>query len=758
MTVNQSMRIERGQQYSEARATAGQRNPVLTQGMGLLSIAVLIPLHGIWVAQVLLVVLLLVVPGVILLRALHVSGQSIADHPIYVPSASLLVLTASGLAVDVIGAGLGIAAPLRAIPLFVGLEVICIALAAISVNAPPETQIPWHELSRPAWLALPMLLPLIAAAGALRLNSGHTNHVALFALTAVLVLLIVTFWIAPQFDESMLTMIVYASGLALMWSFSLRGDSVYGFDISAEYYSLHQTVLAGVWHFSHAEDAYGAMLSVTVLPTELHALTGVSDLLVFKAIYPLLGALFPVAVFGLARRVLVTRWAFVAASLVVMQSTFFQELTALARQEVSSVLFAALIVAVLDTRSSRRARWVFATLLSLGMVVSHYSTTYLAIPLLGGALILQWIVSGFRKIPRLTGSVLLVFGVTVVAAALWYGPLTDSTANVSQFVGAAKTQGVSLLPNQGGNLLSTYLQGEELQQMTPSKYQQYISKYYATNVTYVKPLPNAGQSQYALQPAPAETIPVTWQLGLSLTSLAGVLIQQLMNVLAGVGALVLALRRKASRAAHLVGFIGLAAMAILMLTRLSGTIAQYYNPARAFLQSMIVLAIAMCWLFQRVGAKWKGTRPVILVVCSASLAVFLGGTSTMVGALFGGGTTANLANNNADYQNFDVSSQELAAASWVTGQATPNELIYADRYAQLRLSTVEGTRNGVLGDITPQTIDQNAWVYESRTNQVDGIARSVTGNYEATYAFPKKFLNANFDIVYDNGISEVYHR
>ena len=205
-------------------------------------------------------------------------------------------------------------------------------------------------------------------------------------------------------------------------------------------------------------------------------------------------------------------------------------------------------------------------------------------------------------------------------------------------------------------------------------------------------------------------------MGLNLSNLAGLLVQQLANLLAGIGSLVLALRRKEPEIARQVGLLGLGAMAILLLTRLSGTIAQYYNPDRAFLQSTIVLAIAICFLFQRLGARWAASRPAILVTCTASLAVFLVGSSNMAGVLFGGGTTTNLANSSTDYQNFDVSSQELAAASWINEEASPSQLIYADRYAQLRLNSVAGTRNGVLGDITPETIDQNAWVYASRTN------------------------------------------
>ena len=67
-------------------------------------------------------------------------------------------------------------------------------------------------------------------------------------------------------------MVIYAAGLASMWSDSLRGDPLYGFDIATEYQRAQQTITTAVWHPTHSNDAYGAMLSITVLPAELHAL------------------------------------------------------------------------------------------------------------------------------------------------------------------------------------------------------------------------------------------------------------------------------------------------------------------------------------------------------------------------------------------------------------------------------------------------------------------------------------------------------
>ena len=740
------------------RESAGLRHPLTMPAVGLALLAVLTPLHGSWAVQLLIVPVLFVVPGVILLRALRVRGKTIASNPVYVPASSILVLLFSGLAIDLIGPRVGIAAPLRVAPLLITLEVVCAALLACSLSAPRETEIPWSLLSRPVRMAWPLLIPLLSAAGALRLNSGHSGFVADVAIVVVLITGIAGFLFTAWFDDGLLMVGVFAIALAMMWSFSLRGNLVYGFDISSEYYSLEQTVTSGIWHINHANDAYGAMLSLTILPAELHAVSGIPALLVFKVVYPVIGALFPVAVFNLARRLLGGRWAFMASLLVVMQQTFFQQMPALARQEVGTLLFAAVVLVALDAHQSRRTQWTFVCLLSLGVVVSHYSTAYLAIALFGIAVVLQWVASWIRQVPRITGAALLAFVISIAGTTAWYGALTHSSSNVTQFVQTAEGQGINLLPNQGTNPLTTYLQGESEQQMTPTQYENFTHSSISQNDKFITPLPDASKPQYALQPASDPTPPVTSQSGTSALNLADLLIQQLLNLLAGISALVLALQRKAPVIVRQIGLLGLAGMVILTLARVSGTIAQEYNPQRAFLQMMIILAISICWVFQQIGRRWKKTRSPILTIGALSFGLFFVGSSGISGVVFGGGTAANLANTGDDYQEFVKTTPDVAAAGWVNQAAPPGQLIYADNYGELLLNTVAGNRSGVFDAIAPETLDQHAWVYATTANLTDNIVRALSGNNSASYAFPKGFLTSNFNLVYTNGSSEVFHR
>jgi uncharacterized membrane protein len=721
-------------------------------------IGVLTPFRERWPVQLALVLLLLIVPGLILLRALRIPSRAVSSFPVYVPCASLMVLLISGLGVDFLAPSLGVVEPLRTVPLLAGFEVTCLVLLAASFRAPSSVSLPWRSLTLPVSLAWPMILPLIAAGGALRLNDGYGDAIALVALSLGVLGLIFALLMAPRLDNALLAMVLYAVSLALMWSFSLRGDLTYGFDIDSEYYALQQTIVTGIWHTSHPGDAYGAMLSVTVLPAQLHAMTGLTGLFVFKILYPAIGALLPVAVYGLARRVLSQRWAFAAAALLLVQASFFQELPGLARQEITLVLFAAVIAAMLDTELPRPARWTLVGVLSVAMALSHYSTAYMAIALFGVALPLQWLLSWIRRMPHVTGSVAIAFIATLVSAAVWYGPVTHSTSNVRQFEATLKSSGLELLPSQAGGLLSAYLRDGQSSSFTASQYAQQAHAYYAAHVPYVTPLPDASRPKYALKDSAPPAPPVRFPLAASGINLGELLVQQLVNLLALIGALMMVFRRRSAFLARQVGILTLASLLLLGLIRLSSTLAQLYNPERAFLQDLVVVAIGVFATIDSPAPEKRLRETFAAVVAAGALALTLAGGSGLTNAFVGGGEAVNLANTGEDYEHFYITTPEVAAAQWLGPLIRPGQLVYADRYGALRLAATVGAPQGLTLDVTPMTMNQSAWVYADRTNVVDDRASILFGSSTTTYVFPTLFLNQNFNVVYTNGSSEAYHR
>jgi hypothetical protein len=173
---------------------------------------------------------------------------------------------------------------------------------------------------------------------------------------------------------------------------------------------------------------------------------------------------------------------------------------------------------------------------------------------------------------------------------------------------------------------------------------------------------------------------------------------------------------------------------------------------------MAVMVIAACWPLSPVAPRPRRWQPGIVLAGAVSLAVMFGYNSGLADAALGGGTATNLANSGEDYERFAMTTPELAAAQWLGAAAQPGQLFYADRYAQLPLIAMTGIGRGLMLDVTPMTLDQHGWVYASTSNVVDGRGRAQFNGDDVVYAFPSRFLHDNYNLVYTNGSSEVFHR
>jgi GT2 family glycosyltransferase len=766
-------------------------------GAALVLIAGLAQLRDLWAARLVLVPLLLVVPGCLLLRALRVPGARVVAFPLYVPAASLVVLMVSGLVADlvvpllgpalgpVLGAGFDPQAPLRPGPTLAVLELCCVGLFLAGVPAPAETAIPWRWPAPAAWLSPVLLLPPLAAAGALRLTHERGAAVAMVALAGCALALIFGVVRARHIGAGRLAVLLYAVSLAMMWSYALRGDLVYGYDIAAEYAVAQETATSGLWVTGPHPDAYGAMLSITVLPTQLHALTGLPVVLVLKLVYPAVFALFPVGIFHLAARFLPRHWAFAAAAFVVAQGALTQQLPALARQEVALLLFAALCGALLDAGLARWSKVALLGLFGPAIVVSHYTTAYFTIAMLGGALTVWAVLLVARRGGPAPWPVAAGLLPAVLAGALWYVPITQSANNVGEFRAALSADGLRLLPGieATGGLISGFLRGTDVIRIPTYRYAKEVVPKYRPPKLAVTPAADADDPKWALGDAKTPAPPRVLPLVSALLAVGVLLIQQLANLLALAGALIMALHRRTTAPVRQVGLLALPMLGLLVLLRLSATFAAAYNQSRAQVQALTIVSVALFWLLHRAtrgGAldpgrhvqvtparpprslphrvlSWPRRRSYVLAAAAVML-VFASGSGFDTLAL-GGERAANIAAEGEDCERFCMYSPEPAGASWL-GRASAGspDRVYADRYAQLRLFAALGPGQTLQTDITPQTLDRHAWIYASRTNIVHRRARSLFDDKLALYAFPTRFVEAHYDLVYTSGVTKVFHR
>jgi uncharacterized membrane protein len=729
--------------------------------LGLVVLDAAVAGNSIWLLRFVAALVLLFVPGQFLLQALRVPSHAIRRCIVYLPAASVVVLVSVGLAVDVVGPVLGVHQPLRVVPLLVGLNLTLAALGLAGAQAGEEHRLrPADLLEQARWL-WPLLLPLAAIVAADRLNAGMGNGLVVAILVAILLIVPVVAVLASRMHSQHLHVVIYGVGLAATLLTSMRSSYVVGYDISSEYFDFHQTVATGIWHFGHLSP-YEAMLSLTVLPAAMHAFIGGQDVWIFKLVYPALFAFFPVAVFDLARRFLSRRTAFVAAAIVLVQSYFFQQQPEIARQELALVVFAALVCVCLDSGLERRSQLIFVAVLSATLVVCHYSTTYVTMALLLVGAVLLRLTSKRRTLRIRALPLAIAVAVMASVALLWYLPLTHSTSNITYAVQSFEKNGIVLLPGRqkGESVIGAYFNGVRRPPASPSTYQREVAAAYSTSDPFLVPLRAAGQARYDLRSSEPADLPTR------VAGLAGpigtlqFLVQQLINALGVVGCLVLALRRRAGLLPRAVGFLGLASLAVLAASRLSGTLAADYNSSRLFLQCLFVVSVAGAALFEVVTKtlllRWA--RPSLLCSFAAALGLSFAVSSGLAGAVDGGGPALVLYNAGEDYDRLYVTPPEQATSAWLAANTAPGRIVYADNYGALQLREFTGLQNSVFTAVTPRTIDRFAWVYASRSNVVLGRTWGETTSGELDLAFPSAFLNRYFDVVYSTGTTEVFHR
>jgi hypothetical protein len=264
--------------------------------------------------------------------------------------------------------------------------------------------------------------------------------------------------------------------------------------------------------------------------------------------------------------------------------------------------------------------------------------------------------------------------------------------------------------------------------------------------------------RYSLRDSPIPIPPEKWRLGFNVLGLGLLIIEQIVNVLAALGALMMILRRKASLISRQVGLLALATTMLLTVLRFSGTLAVAYGQERAQLQGLVLLSISMCWTIRSLAGVRNRRKARVLTLAAISLAVVLVNTSYLVTAVLGGKPSVNLANTGPGFEYFYTTRPEVAAARWLGKAARPGQLVYTDEYGQVPLAIVTDIRRGLFIDLTPLTINQHAWVYASRANIINRRAFALYNEHIASYVFPASFLDANFDLVFTDGSSEVFHR
>lgn len=398
---------------------------------------------GWWPIKVVLFFCLSFLPGVALLRLLHIKPKSFSIGVLYSFGLSILVLMISGLFANQLLPIFGVQHPLEfwwILGVWMSVTA-CIIAACIITNHQTIHFKKWpkNAFAWPTWLliGLSMMLPCLAVAGAFRLNNGGDGLFALITLGFAAALIIYTFLLRHRLSDGVIIWSIFILGLTILLMTSLRSWDIVGHDIEREYHVYTLTHVNALWNIGIFRDPYNACLSITILPEMFTRLLDVSGLVVFKVILQIIFAACPAVLYVLLRQYVPKLASLVGCILFISYPTFINDSAMLTRQGIAYLFFT---LALLTLSNKPHDKWqkLLFLLCVLGTVFSHYSTSYMFVALFGGAVICKLIVTWWHKwrdrpLPhRLRHTILsptfalLIFGMTF----LWYSQITGTSTRL----------------------------------------------------------------------------------------------------------------------------------------------------------------------------------------------------------------------------------------------------------------------------------------------------------------------------------------
>lgn len=342
--------------------------------------------------------ILLYLPGVLITRLLKLHALDSLELFLTRVGLSISFVIITGLLLNTTHFVLGIQRPLNTSAIIITFTLLLIfLLAACKIqNVLPNYHATYMSSLRKfnfrniAYVAISSCIPIVSILGALRLNNGGDNLLSMITLGMIIVIsgVLLFFNISVQ----KYSYAIYSISLGLLLLVSLRGSGIIGHDIFQEYRVFMLTYGNGFWDLqSSVGNPYNACLSITILPTILSRISGIDTAFTLKLTFQLIFATLPVVLFALYRKVLPIKYAFLAVFYFISVPIFFTDFPFMIRQEMALLFFALTVLFLTNTTLKTTNKNVLVIIFSTSMILSHYSTSYVALIILSITSILAFI-------------------------------------------------------------------------------------------------------------------------------------------------------------------------------------------------------------------------------------------------------------------------------------------------------------------------------------------------------------------------------
>ena len=271
-----------------------------------------------------------------------------------------------------------------------------------------------------------VIIPLLAILGAFTVTNFGNNSILLSMLMIIAGLVILATVYRKVLPARFYPFAILAIAMALLFHSSLTTNYLVGWDIHSEYHVFKLTDSAACWDskFTSLDERIAKgypMLSITILPTVYSMITNIDGTWLLKILYPLILSFVPLTLYKIYSAKMKKEVAFLSAFFLMSPLVFFATESLSLKQIVGEFFYVLLFLIILKKKMGALEKSFFFMVFSAGLVVSHYSMSYIFLFLI----FLTWLLSTAmhfftRRGPRNTritlSTVLIFFTITFA----WY--------------------------------------------------------------------------------------------------------------------------------------------------------------------------------------------------------------------------------------------------------------------------------------------------------------------------------------------------
>jgi len=342
------------------------------------------------------------VPGIIILRVMKLHKLGNTYTTLLSVGLSIISVLLVGLFMNQVYPLVGIKKPLENIPLLVTFTVYNMGLLALSYYKDrdyyhtSDSKLSIKLVTSNQFLCL-CILPLIAIIGAYTLQYYDNNSIQILLLLLICTLVLTMAW--GYLKKEYYHIAIFSIAISILYYSVLISNHIWGYDIFFEYQFATYVIKNGIWDYTWPH-AYNAMLSVVMYAPIYSKLSGMTLTWVLKFIYPFLFSLISIGLYKIFEKHTGSKIAFLAAFFFIAYNGFsYGWMVQMARQQIAEIFLVLLVWLMIDRKIPQNKRKLLYLLFGVGLIVSHYSVTYLFMfTLLASIITLDLVSSSFGNI------------------------------------------------------------------------------------------------------------------------------------------------------------------------------------------------------------------------------------------------------------------------------------------------------------------------------------------------------------------------